>query len=120
MYAVNDRNQKLFLNPETEEFDSIKFQEIRNKYGALLLLKDKHNLSSNNDVYEDKIEIYNGSAIIWNQLLIGAINEIDLKKIKHLFTFTSYEPDENGLLPLEAVSHRQKEIFDVIKYIWGF
>lgn len=120
MYAVNDRNQKLFLNPETEEFDSIKFQEIRNKYGALLLLKDKHNLSSNNDVYEDKIEIYNGSAIIWNQLLIGAINEIDLKKIKHLFTFTSYEPDENGLLPLEAVSQRQKEIFDVIKYIWGF
>ena len=115
--ARNEENNKLFLD-ENGIFDETSFNKTRNLLGAVLLLKDRHNSSSGNDIYKDKMDIYSKSDIIWNQILVGHINEVDLKTIPEAFHFKVQEPDENGLLPLEAIEKRQKELFSIIKYIW--
>ena len=38
---------------------------------VVLLLKDKLNLSSNNEIYKDKQDTYAKSNLIWNELLVG-------------------------------------------------
>lgn len=117
MYTHNDRNEVLFLNDEGE-FDYIKFDRLRNQFGALLILKDQHNLSSGADVYEDKMRIYGQSNIIWNEMLVGTVPEIDLRKLPFNFTFTIHQPNAAGLLDILAIESRQKELFELIKYIW--
>lgn len=117
MYAHNERNEVLFLNDEGE-FDYIKFDKLRNQFGALLILKDQHNLSSGAEVYEDKMEIYGQSNIIWNEILVGEVPEIDLRKLPFNFTFTIHQPNADGLLDITAIESRQRELFGLIKYIW--
>lgn len=116
MYAHNEKNEVLFLD-ENGEFDYIKFDRLRNQLGALLILKDQHNLSSGADIYEDKMEIYGQSNIIWNEILVGEVPEIDLRKLP--FSFTVHKPNDNGLLDLQAIEKRQKELFEIIKYTWS-
>ncbi len=115
MYTHNERNEVLFLDEEGE-FDYIEFDRLRNKFGALLILKDQHNLSSGADVYEDKVEIYGQSNIIWNEILVGAVPDIDLKKLP--FTFKIQSPNSDGLLDISAIETRQEELYEIIKYIW--
>ena len=115
--ARNEENNRLFLD-ENGIFDEASFNKTRNLMGAVLLLKDRHNASSGNDIYKDKMDIYSKSDIIWNQILVGHLNEVDLKTIPKTFDFEVQKPDENGLLPLEAIEKRQKELFSIIKYIW--
>lgn len=103
--ARNEENNKLFLD-ENGIFDETSFNKTRNLLGAVLLLKDRHNSSSGNDIYKDKMDIYSKSDIIWNQILVGHINEVDLKTIPEAFHFKVQEPDEDGLLPLEAIEKR--------------
>jgi uncharacterized protein with ParB-like and HNH nuclease domain len=116
MYAHNEKNEVLFLD-EDGEFDYIKFDRLRNQLGALLILKDQHNLSSGADIYEDKMEIYGQSNIIWNEILVGEVPEIDLRKLP--FSFVIHKPNADGLLDLQAIEDRQKELFNVIKYTWS-
>ncbi len=40
------------------------FQQIRNLLGMVLLLKDKHNLSSNDEIYKDQCDTYSKSNLI--------------------------------------------------------
>ena len=119
MYAHNERNEVLFLNDENE-FDYYKFDNLRNQFGALLILKDAHNLSSGADVYEDKMNIYRQSNMIWNEMIVGEIPEIDLRKLPFDFTFSIHKPNEKGLLDVTAIEQRQKELFELIKYTWTY
>ncbi len=119
IYADNDKNIKLFTN-EQGIFDEAKFKETRNKLGVVLLLKDKQNISSNNDYYDKKIEDYATSNLIWNELLVGHIDSIDVKNLPNNLTFTKIEPAETKVFPLDKVEVRQKELFEIIKVIWGF
>ena len=116
IYAWNEHNNSLFLD-KAGVFDSVKFNQTRNLFGALLLLKDKHNLSSNNDIYKDKFETYKNSDIILNELLVGNVPNVDVKKLP--FTFKIQQPTKNGLFPLEGVRERQEEVSKLIKHIWG-
>lgn len=116
IYTHNERNEILFLNEENE-VDQIRFDRLRNQLGALLILKDKHNLSSGADIYKDKVEIYGQSNIIWNEILVGEVPQIDLKKLP--FNFIVHKPNTDGLLDLVAIETRQKELFEIIKYTWS-
>lgn len=118
VYTHNERNEVLFLN-EDGEFDYYLFEELRNRLGALLILKDQHNLSSGDDVYEDKMEIYGQSNIIWNEMLVGKIPQIDLRKLPFGFNFSVFRPNKDGLLDITAIETRQKELYELIKYTWS-
>jgi len=119
IYANNDRNKMLFTD-EQGVFDEAKFNTIRNKLGLVLLLKDKQNISSSNDYYSLKVDDYKTSNLIWNELLVGHIDSVDRKNLPQNVSFTSINPNENGVFPIEMLEVRQKEIFEMLKLIWGF
>lgn len=119
IYAFNDKNKKLFTDRQGI-FDEAQFNTVRNKLGMVLLLKDKQNISSNNDYYNLKVSDYATSNLIWNELLVGHIDSIDKKNLPSSVNFTKIEPTLDGIFPLESVEVRQKEIFEMIKIIWGF
>jgi len=118
IYAQNDKNYQLFT--KNGVFDEGKFKEVRNKLGMLLLLKDRQNISSNNDYYNLKIEDYKTSNLIWNELLVGHIDIVDRRNLPPSVNFTKIDPDNNGVFPIDKVDTRQQEIFNMIKLVWCF
>lgn len=119
IYANNDKN-KLLFSDKTNGFDESKFSMVRNKLGMVLLLKDKQNISSNNDYYEKKVADYATSNLIWNELLVGHIDTVDRKHLPQDVIFTKIAPNQDGVFPLDMVETRQKETFNMLKLIWGF
>jgi len=119
IYANNDKNRMLFTD-ENGNFDEAKFTTTRNKLGMVLLLKDKQNISSNNDYYTLKIEDYKTSNLVWNELLVGHIDSVDRKNLPSQLNIDPINPDTNGVFPLDSVDERQRQVFEAIKLIWGF
>jgi uncharacterized protein with ParB-like and HNH nuclease domain len=116
IYTQHLANRALFTNEGI--FDEAKFNQTRNLLGMVLLLKDKQNLSSNNEVYKDKLETYSQSNLIWNELLIGHLPSVDVKNLPSDLQVNPVLP-VNDVFPLSAVEGRQKLVFQVIKHIWA-
>jgi len=100
-------------------FDEARFTQTRNLLGMVLLLKDKQNLSSNDEIYEDKLDTHATSNLIWNELLAGHIADIDMKMLPPELHPKAVLPDSDGVFPLAAVDARQKLVFEAMKGIWG-
>lgn len=108
--ARNEDNRALFGN------DQERFDQERNRLGAVLLLKGKDNQSSNNETYEKKLKTY-ANTLLWNETLrhdtykskldFGAFMDRHKLPFKALDTFG---PDE--------IEERQKLLFEVCKLIW--
>ena len=119
IYAFNDSNRALFIDPNTGLFDEAVFQQIRNQLGMVLLLKDLQNLSSNNDIYRDKLDDYAKSDIIWNQLLAGHLPSVDVKVLPEPFQNAAIAADVTGAFPKDKVEQRQRLFFEAFKTIWA-
>lgn len=106
----NDQNKALFDN--NEEL----FEQERNRLGGLLLLKGKDNISSNNELYANKLKTY-ANTLYWNETLRDDsykskldMNALITKFNLDLRPFDSFGPEE-----LES---RQKLLFDISSLIW--
>ena len=110
------KNRALFTSNGV--FDEAKFNQTRNLLGMVLLLKDKLNLSSNNEIYKDKCETYAQSNLIWNELLVGHLASVDTRNVPAELRVEAVAPDAAGVFPLEAVEARQKVAFEAIKRVW--
>ena len=119
IYAWNDENKALFTDPKTSIFDESGFEQTRNLFGMVLLLKDSQNLSSGNDIFRDKLDDYRMSDIIWNQILSGHIPSVDLRNLPPKFRNGAIEPDSNGVFPKNKIDQRQRLIFEAVKSIWS-
>lgn len=116
IYTQHDSNRALFTT--NSHFDESAFQQKRNLLGMVLLLKDKQNLSSNNEIYADKQQTYAQSNLIWNELLVGHLPNVDRQRLPAELRVEPVQP-ENQVFPLAAVDARQKVTFEAIKRIWG-
>lgn len=112
--ANNEENLGLFDNDE--EY----FQRERNRFGGLLLLKGRDNISSGNERYQDKLSTYNNADISnrWNRSLISSFYHTN-REFHEFFQsknlpFKPYEIFDGG-----AVENRQKLLFEMVKLIWG-
>jgi hypothetical protein len=119
IYAHNDTNRALFLDPEIGIFDSALFDQTRNYLGMVLLLKDRHNISSGNDTYKDKLEDYAKSSVIWTELLAGHLANVDAKLLPAPFQNAYIAPDPTSAFPRDKVEQRQKILFEAVKAIWS-
>jgi hypothetical protein len=117
IYAQNTNNKALFTTDKG--FDESGFQRTRNLLGMVLLLKDKHNWSSGADNYKDKFDTYTKSGLVWNELLVGHLQEIEYRDLPPELRSLRIEPNADGVFPLEKVDDRQRAIFEAIKAIWG-
>ncbi len=119
IYAYNEKNIDIFKD-DKNIFDETGFNTVRNMLGMVLLLKDSQNISSNNDIYKYKMEDYATSNIIWNELLVGHFDSVDIKHLPKNLNITKIDPNDNGVFPKNMVETRQKELVEMIKLIWGF
>jgi uncharacterized protein with ParB-like and HNH nuclease domain len=116
IYTQHPDNRSLFVTDGT--FDEAKFNQTRNLLGMVLLLKDKQNLSSNDEIYQDKQETYSQSNLIWNELLVGHLPSVDVKKLPPQLQVDAILPVE-GVFPLSYVDARQKLVFEAIRLVWS-
>ncbi len=117
IYTQHPSNKALFTKDGV--FDASAFQHTRNLLGMVLLLKDKHNLSSNDDLYADKQDTYSMSNLIWNELLVGHLQEVDARNLPPDLQLKMIEPNSEGVFPLDKVEERQKAVYHAIKHLWG-
>lgn len=117
VYTQHAKNKALFTKDGV--FDESTFQQTRNLLGMVLLLKDKHNLSSNDDVYTDKRDTYSKSNLIWNELLVGHLQDIDVRSLPPELQLQEIDATADGVFPREKVEERQRAVFAAIKLIWG-
>ena len=117
IYAYNDPNMAILTN-DVNEFDEQQFKAIRNQLGMVLLLKDRQNLSSSNEIYKDKIDTYKMSNFIWNEMLAGHLPSVDEKNLPNSLCSTPVPPDDGGAFPRQKVPERQKLLFEALKLVW--
>ena len=117
IYTQHTENKALFMRDGV--FDESAFQQTRNLLGMVLLLKDSHNLSSNNDVYTGKRDTYSMSNLIWNELLVGHLPDIDMRRLPPELQLLKIEPTAEGVFPRDKVEERETAMFAAIKTIWG-
>lgn len=108
--ARNDASRALFGD------DQERFDQERNRLGAVLLLKGKDNQSSNNETYEKKLKTY-ANTLLWNETLredtykskldFAAFADRHRLKFQPLATFGPKEIEE-----------RQALLFELCKLIW--
>lgn len=111
------KNRALFTKGGV--FDEAGFNQTRNLLGMVLLLKDKLNLSSNDEIYVDKCITYSQSNLIWNELLVGHIADVDARNLPPELQVEPVTP-VHEVFPLNMVDSRQKVIFEAIKSVWSF
>jgi len=119
-HIITRHEKYLDLFTENGVFDEQDFNRTRNLLGMLLLLKDRQNESSGNELYNKKIITYAQSNFVWNELLASFLPSVDIKNIPENLKKASVKPDEENLFPLNKVEQRQKALFDIIKMIWLF
>lgn len=97
--------------------DKERFEAERNRLGAVLLLKGRDNISSNNEAYKHKLKSY-AKTLHWNESL-----REDSYKSKKDFegfmarTLLKFEPYASfGPVELE---NRQSLLFEIARYLWG-
>lgn len=106
----NDENYALFGHDEE------KFELERNRLGGVLLLKGKDNISSNNEVFSEKLKSY-ANTLYWNETLREDTyqSKLDFRDFikSHALSFRPY--DQFGPAELEE---RHRLLFDLISLIW--
>ena len=117
IYAYNEPNMALFTSDE-HGFDDHQFTTTRNRLGMVLLLKDRQNLSSNNEIYADKLETYKKSNFIWNELLAGHLHGIDERNLPESLKAEPVQPVNTGAFPKDKTDERQRLLFNAIKHVW--
>jgi len=83
----------------------------------VLLLKDRQNQSSSNEIYRDKIGTYSKSNFIWNEMMVGHLPGVDARNLPN-WSVEKIEPDQTNAFPIDKVESRQKSLFKAIKHIW--
>lgn len=106
----NDQNQALFDNNEDL------FEQERNRLGGLLLLKGKDNISSNNELYSEKLKTY-ANTLYWNETLRADSykSKLDMTALKNKFNLDLVPIDE---FDQEALESRQNLLFKISSLIW--
>lgn len=107
----NDENMAIF------EGDEEKFNQERNRLGGVLLLKGKDNISSNNEVYAEKLKSY-ANTLYWNETLRADSyqSKLDFRD------FTNGHGLQFRSLPKfgqEEVEERQRVLYDMASIIWA-
>jgi hypothetical protein len=117
IYTQHDKNKALFI--KNNIFDESTFQQTRNLLGMVLLLKDRQNISSNDEIFKGKLVTYSKSNLIWNEILAGHLSSVDTRNLPSELKLPQIVPTAEGVFPLNKVEDRQKAIYAAIKEVWG-
>ncbi len=99
------------------EGDEERFEQERNRLGAILLLKGRDNISSSNEPYHKKLESY-ANTLYWNETLRkdSYKSKLDMTALKARYELDLEPLDQFGPDEVEA---RHKLLFKLTSVIWG-
>ncbi|CAN5683454.1 DUF262 domain-containing protein [soil metagenome] len=107
----NEENMDLF------DGDEERFEQERNRLGAILLLKGRDNISSSNEPYQKKLRSY-ANTLHWNETLLADSYKakLDMRDFMtrydlEFMPLAQFGPDE--------VEDRQRLLFKLIEIIWS-
>lgn len=97
--------------------DEERFDQQRNLLGGILLLKGKDNISSNNEVYAEKLKSY-ANSLYWNETLRQDTyqSKLDFKGFIKTHDLAFRPLDKFGPVELEE---RQRLLFELLRLIWS-
>lgn len=114
---ILSRNETNIHYFESEE----EFEMQRNILGGLLLLKNKNNLSSGNEEYNDKLKTYSNS-LVWGHTLCEKFYH---KTNKYFLDFNNKMWNDRKIkfqpyskFNKQALEERSKLLYEIIKCIW--
>jgi len=112
-HILADNNENLTLFESDEE----KFKSERNRLGGLLLLKGRDNISSNNEVYSNKLKSYDNT-LYWNETLRedSYKSKLDFTGMINNYQLNFRAMNEFGQNELEE---RHKLLYNMIGHIWS-
>jgi hypothetical protein len=96
--------------------DEERFEQERNRLGGVLLLKGKDNISSNNEIYSQKLKSY-ANTLYWNETLREDTykSKLDFASFATQYGLTFRAMNKFGPDELEE---RQKLLFELCRLIW--
>ena len=115
--ARNDESRDLFKDDDGA-VDEAMFENQRNRFGALLLLKGQDNQSSGKERYAEKLKTYTGSAPYWAQTLVPDF----YKSNSALNAFVERSGLQFAAAPQftrETLERRSELLYAMTKEIWG-
>lgn len=97
--------------------DEDEFERYRNRLGALLLLRGRDNISSNNEIYSEKLKTY-ANTLYWNETLREDFykSKLDIKEFKKRYNL---DLKPYNVFDKKAVDERHRLLFEIIKNIWN-
>jgi hypothetical protein len=113
----NDESRALFTD-DAGELDEALFENERNRFGALLLLKGLDNQSSGNEIYENKLRTYTGSAPYQAQTLVEDFYKSNTA-MKDMIQATGLYFKPVNSFTRETLEERSKLLYDIACRIWG-
>lgn len=111
----NDQNRALFSD-DGGNFDEERFDQERNRLGGVLLLKGKDNISSNNEIFTEKLKSY-ANSLYWNETLRTDTykSKLDFAEFSKTHGFLFRAMDKFGPDELEE---RHRLLFDLASLAW--
>lgn len=106
----NDENMELF------DGDEERFEQERNRLGAILLLKGRDNISSSNEPYREKLKSY-ANTLHWNETLLADSykSKLDMREFKIRYDLDLKSLEQFGPEEVEA---RHRLLFRLVGLIW--
>jgi len=113
----NDESKALFKDSKGNHDEAL-FENERNRFGGLLLLKGQDNISSSNEQYADKLRTYTGSAPYLAQTLVSDFYKSNSAMTKFI--------EESGLsfasisdFTRDSLEARSQLLYAITQKIWG-
>jgi len=115
--ARNDESRELFKNADGES-DEMLFENERNRFGGLLLLKGRDNISSSNESYAGKLRTYTGNAPYLAQTLVSDFYKSN-SAMQNLIQESGLEFEPASEFTREILEKRSKLFYAVTRKIWN-
>lgn len=109
--SKNEESQKYFSDEDI-------FLIERNRLGGILLLKEKDNISSSNEVYQQKLKTYAGT-LLWNETLREDFykSNLDCGDFKEKYKLEELQAINE--FNAQALENRHVLLFKIAKLIWA-
>lgn len=112
----NDESRTLFVDSQGE-VDEALFENERNRFAALLLLKGRDNISSGNENYAQKLKTYTGHAPYWAQTLVQDFYKSNTA-MKDFTATSGLKFESVPVFTRDALEQRSDLLYKIVKRIW--
>ena len=115
--ARNTESRDLFKDSNGQPDEAL-FENERNRFGGLLLLKGLDNQSSNKEIYAKKLKTYTGSAPYLAQTLVPDFYKSNSAMKKFIETSgLAFVPEPT--FDRDSLERRSELLYEITKRIWG-